>query len=185
MADLNYYENLDLRYPEIAIALEDIDRCNPGVIKFSVPILGPDQPQFPEHEELVIQTNSNIVNKNKSEVEISNINIKNYISIEIPKELCALAHCTYNILDHPSFINSPEAYNTQKGTVLGAGLSCGGGNSIDVKGTAKLNHVTGLIELCPVDEGNDYRYIRKPSKWLIMFVGGDVNKPAVICRLPG
>lgn len=182
MSDLNYYENLDLKYPEIAIAQEDIDRCNPGIIKFSVPILGPDVPQFPEYKQKIIQTNSNIVNKNKSEVEVSDIMIYNYIKIDVPRELCALAHCTYNVLDHPSHLVSPKphAHNDQTGLV-----APGSGGAINVTGYAKMNHVTGLIELCPVDEGDDYRYIRKPSKWLVMFIGGDVNKPVIICRLPG
>lgn len=188
MANMNYYEELDLRYPEIAIAQQDIDRCNPGIIKFSVPVLTPDLPQFPEYEEKVRQKNSNIVNKNKDEVEVSDIMKMNYIHAEIPKELCALAHCTYNVLDHPtSYITSPwpHASVNAKGTVLCAGSCCGGGNSINVQGTATLSHITGLIELCPVDEGEMYRFIRKPSKWLMMFIGGDINRPVVICRLPG
>ena len=195
----NFYDNLDLRYPEIAIALEDIDRCNPGKIKFSVPILTPTMPQSSEHKEKIIQNKSALINKDKSAVEVSNIEFTNYIEIEVPKELCALAHCTYSILDHPtSYIDSPDAYNKQSGTVRCEGCPgapgcdhCSGapgvqgGEYIDVHGTAKMNHITGLIELCPVDEGDNYRYIKKPSKWLVMFIGGDINRPAIICRLPG
>lgn len=208
----NFYETLDLRYPEIAIALEDIDRCNPGKIKFCIPILTPNMPQTPEYEEKVTLDKGSLINKDKGAVEVSNIEFTNYIEIEIPRELCALAHCTYNVLDHPnSYITSDDAYNKQEGIVRNEGCpgcpgapgssgcsegcsgcpgapgapGCESGNYIDVHGHAEMNHITGLVELCPVDEGDDYRYIRKFSKWLVMFIGGDINKPAVICRLPG
>ena len=38
---LNFYENLDLKYPEVAISLQEINKEYPGVVKFSIPILTP------------------------------------------------------------------------------------------------------------------------------------------------
>lgn len=188
MAKQNYYEELDLRYPEIGIALETIDRCKPGIIKFSVPILTPHLPSTVIKSNQVRQDKSNIVNKDKSLVEVSNIDIANYIEIEIPKELCAMTHCRYKVLD--GFLDTVDskispAHQVGSGSVSCNNTLCCGGSNIDVTGVVNgpehMETVTGELELCPIDE---YRYIEAPSKWLIMFIGGDINRPVVICKLP-
>ena len=37
----DYYGNVDLRYAEVGIAMQKIDRMNPGMVKFSIPTLTP------------------------------------------------------------------------------------------------------------------------------------------------
>ena len=38
----DFYDELDLKYPEIAICMEDIDRIHPMYKKFIIPVLTPN-----------------------------------------------------------------------------------------------------------------------------------------------
>lgn len=114
----NFYDILDLKYPEIGIAMQDIDCSNPGTVKMIIPILTPNMDNSKLNQHTVYQNNTNhLKNKNKN-LDIKNIKISNYIEVPFPKEIC---------------------YN-----------------------------VDGVIE--------------KGSKWIIVFVGGDVTKPRPIAR---
>lgn len=61
------------------------------------------------------------------------------------------------------------------GTISGSETSEGTGH-IKIDGTIKGTIQTELHK--------DNRYIPAKSKWLIMFIGGDINMPCVIARLP-
>ena len=37
----------------------------------------------------------------------------------------------------------------------------------------------GILNIIPTDE---YRYIDKGSKWIVVFIGGDINQPQLIGR---
>lgn len=117
---VNFYDNMDLRYPEIGIAMQQIDRLDPGEVKFIIPILTPNMDNSRLIDSRVHQNKDNLMNKNKS-IEVESLNIRNYISIKMPKEVCS----TYHISDENRFIGSG-------------------------------------------------------SKWIIVFVGGDITKPRII-----
>lgn len=116
----DFYDSLDLKYPEIGIAIQDINRDNPGKVKMIIPILTPNMDNSREINKMVYQNTSNLMNENKINIGIRDINITNYIKIPFQKEVC-------------------------------------------------------------VSNDSD-RIIKKGSKWLVVFVGGDITKPRVISR---
>ncbi len=119
---VNFYDTLDLKYPEIGIAMQDIDRTNPGKVKIIIPILTPNMDSSKLIEKTAYQNSSNLKNAKKNTVNIQNIKITNYIEIPFPKEICT----TF--------------------------------------------------------EGDEENIIKSGSKWLIVFVGGDITKPRPISR---
>ena len=118
----NFYDTLDLKYPEIGIAIQDIDRANPGKVKIIIPILTPNMDNTKIIEKVVYQNNYNLQNARKNAVNIQNIKLTNYIEIPFPKEICT----TF--------------------------------------------------------DGDEENIIKSGSKWLIVFVGGDITKPRPISR---
>lgn len=177
----DFYDELDLKYPEIGIAMQDIDRTNPGKVKFIIPILTPNLDTSKISEQTAYQNDSNLKNADKN-LEITNLKISNYIEIGIPKELCALPSGEYNVVS--GTLNCSSASGTIQGRLNGTGsvwTGPPGGFSVDgaAKGTLNFSNgqVTGKLNLVPVD-----RYIKKGSKWIIVFVGGDITKPQVISR---
>lgn len=181
----NFYDELDLKYNEIGIAMQDIDRTNPGVVKFCIPVLTPDMNSDKIVEQTIHQDSSNLKNKEKK-IEIENISITNYINIPVPKELCAFVGGKFEVLkgsilsvsDASSYIGIDavmEGYgtiNTLIGYINIYNKSHVSGN-LDFSNGATI----GLLDLMPVD-----RYIKEGSKWVISFIGGDITKPRVISR---
>lgn len=77
----NFYDNLDLRYPEIAICLEDTDT---NIGKFFIPILTPTLNKTQVYYELDNAfDNRNI--ENRDDLRLSPVNISNYIELKLPK----------------------------------------------------------------------------------------------------
>ncbi len=116
---INFYDSLDLKYPEIGIAMEDIDRSNPGCIKFIIPVLTPYMDSTRLTTTRVHQVYNSLKNKKKN-LEIENLDVTNYINIKVPREVCSV-------------------YGDYDDKIIPAG-----------------------------------------SKWIIVFVGGDITKPNVI-----
>lgn len=116
----DFYDSLDLKYPEIGIAIQDINRDNPGKVKMIIPILTPNMDSSREINKMVYQNTSNLMNENKINIGIRDINVTNYIEIPFQKEVCM--------------------------------------------------------------SNDSNRIIEKGSKWLVVFVGGDITKPRVISR---
>ena len=81
MNNNNFYTNLDLRYPEIAICIEDTDN---SIGKFFIPILTPtlskDNVQLNRNN---IFSKRNIINKD--ELIIEPIYESNYIELKLPR----------------------------------------------------------------------------------------------------
>lgn len=125
----DFYENLDLKYPEIAIAIDKIDRLNPQPTRFIIPILTPSMPNESISNNKIYQNKVNLQNLSKDTVEVGNIDACNYITISMPKEVCGIIYCD-NIDNIP----------------------------------------------------NSVRYINPWSKWLVVFVGGDITNPRIISR---
>lgn len=217
MAQNNYYDNLDLRYGEVGIAMQVIDRMCPGRVEFVIPVLTPNMRTNTKQVNKVIQKDkSNIQNDNAAAVDVSNIEVSNSLFIEIPREICAMPGGYYNstgatksscvfrgsgsinasgitsIRGRASISSANVSSVSDRGLVHGSGsanLNQHGNGSIDGSVTVTLN---GTLSSYSSDGGmgltlastNSSRYIPKGSKWLIMFIGGDISCPVVVCRLP-
>ena len=119
----DFYDKMDLKYPEIAIAMDDIDRMNPGEIRFAIPILTPLMDNSKPVVDTIRQTKSNLRNDPSVKLEVDNIRITNFISIRVPQEFCNVYQLT-----------------------------------------------------------EENRIIKSGSKWIVVFVGGDITKPRIISR---
>ena len=119
----DFYDKMDLKYPEIAIAMDDIDRMNPGEIRFAIPILTPLMDNSKPVVDTIRQTKSNLRNDPSVKLEVDNIRIANFISIRVPQEVCNVYQLT-----------------------------------------------------------EENRIIKSGSKWIVVFVGGDITKPRIISR---
>ena len=93
---INFYDKMDLKYPEIGIAMQDIDRRNPGAVKFIIPILTPNMDSSKIINKTIYQNKSNLRNKTIA-FDIKNISLSNFILIPMPKEVCM----TYDMDDDP------------------------------------------------------------------------------------
>ena len=181
MANANYYDELDLRYPEIAICIDRIDRTNPGTLNFYIPVLTPnlDTTSLQKKTETVHQNSSTIANEQS--VNISNIQIQNYIPITVPKELCAFVGGDFHVF------NQVDMEVTHSGTVSIQGSTDvagpGAHSHSSMSGTESFegtqSHYKGILNSMPTDE---YRYIEPGSKWIVVFIGGDIVKPQLIGR---
>lgn len=119
----DFYDKMDLKYPEIAIAMDDIDRMNPGTIRFAIPILTPLMDNKKPVVDTIRQTKINLRNDQSVKLEVENIRVTNFIHIKVPQEVCNVYELT---------------------------------------------------------EAN--RIIKAGSKWIVVFVGGDITKPRIISR---
>ena len=130
----NFYEDLDLKYPEIAIAVDVIDRLNPQPTRFIIPVLTPNLPRDGIIDKKIFQNKGNLQNVDKSVIEVNTLSYCNYITIPMTREVCGILF--------------PDA--------------------IDGEGNPFIP--------------DNVRYIPKMSKWLVVFVGGDITKPRIISR---
>lgn len=206
MAQKDFYAELDLRYPEIAVCIEQIDRVNPGKKKFYIPVLTPnvDTSSLKTKDNVIYQNNSNIANE--SSVSISNVTISNYIEMAVPRELCgyiggkhkvtgqgvqklqgegtqsfsniSLTMSGNSIIDGSGTVGPPMGYSSLN---VSASLSA---MNINGHGTDKYTNIEENVysneaeeEFIPAD-----RYIPKGSKWIVVFIGGDINQPQIIGR---
>ena len=119
----DFYDKMDLKYPEIAIAMDDIDRANPGVIRFAIPVLTPLMNNDKPITDTIRQNRSNLMNDQSVKFEIESIKVTNTIHIPVPQEVC---------------------------------------------------------NVYQLDDSN--RIIKSGSKWIVVFVGGDITKPRIISR---
>lgn len=156
----SFYDELDLKYPEIAICIERIDRLNPGNPKFIIPVLTPNMSIDTESYQSIRQNTSNLRNGDINP-EITDITMSNYIQIPLPKELCG--NYDSNFLQHVRFLADST-------------ISCSG-NSISCNGVLNKTFNTLYEILSGITIS---RYIKKGSKWIVVFVGGDVTKPRII-----
>ncbi len=207
---VDFYEDLDLKYAEIGIAMSAIDRLNPGSIPFSIPVLTPNMSTSTSTTNTVIQVSkTSLTNTDSTGVDVSSISISNYINITIPRELCALPGTTYDV---EGTLAMSGTYKIDSGTVsiedasasvtslnasgsistLTDSINVSGSisnidiNNGDISGTVLFDteqdqaNVQGTLTLTPTTE----RYIPSGSQWVIMFIGGDITMPRVVARLP-
>lgn len=176
----NFYDELDLKYPEIAIAMERIDRLNPGTVQFSIPVLTPNMDNSKTTNNVVHQNTLNLKNKNKSQFEVENINVSNYISIHIPTELCTPSFDKLTITGGNLQIGTLSDRET---TITATLTRLDDSNNYRIHGTysgnPSMSAVRGELE-CGLYEKD--RYIEAGSKWIVVFIGGDITKPQIIGR---
>lgn len=183
MANASFYDELDLKYPEIAVCIEAIDRTNPGKKKFYIPVLTPnlDTTSLKTKVETVHQNNSNIANENKPNVD--SIKVQNYIEIYVPKELCAFVGGDFIVKNQTDMaVNATGTMSLSGATGYSGGDShshttLAGSGTYNAKG--KDTTFSGTLNSMPTDA---YRYIAKGSKWIVVFIGGDISKPQIIGR---
>jgi len=181
MANANFYNDLDLRYPEIAVCIDKIDRCNPGVRNFYIPILTPnlDTSSLQKKTETIRVDNSII--QNQDNVKISNVKLQNYIPIRIPKELCAFVGGDFHVKN----VGNMDFTSNGRITISGSTSYSGGISHAHstLAGSGSMNYTgqetsySGIFNIIPTDE---YRYIKPGSKWIVVFIGGDIGKPQII-----
>ena len=158
----SFYDKLDFKYPEIAICIETIDRLNPGNPKFIIPVLTPNMNTDSESTQLIYQNSSNLRNGDTIP-EVTNITMNNYMRIPLPKELCG---------NYDSRFLSAVKY------IADVTLSCSGGAN-SCNGTLTKTFRT-LYDIITSGDLKNSRYIKKGSKWIVVFVGGDITKPRII-----
>ena len=199
-----------LSAPEIAICLEQIDRMNPkSTYKFRIPALTPDMNNTEKAtDKKIVQKNDAIINETNN-IEVDNVNISNYLEIALPRELLNYIGQEYTVtgeveidgsgsssfsanesfsgsgsisgdssLNASGSVSDPGGYVNVSGSGSTNGQVSESGNSsgtITFSGATGSYHIEGRINLVPVD-----RYIPENSQWIVLFIGGDVNKPRII-----
>ena len=200
--------NGSIIYPELAICIEEIDRQYPkNTYKFIIPALIPDMgSSLTEVNKEFNQQNTAIVNQDNN-IEVENIKMTNYIEIPLPRELLSYLGMYYKYNGTTSINGSGELSHTAQENLSGNGSISGSssldasgsvieGGSVNVSGTGSTSgsfnaNVTanGSITFTGNGDfninGNIYneaidRYIDKNSEWIVMFIGGDINKPRII-----
>ena len=78
----SFYDETDLRYPEIAICLE---RTYGPTGKFSIPILTPFMDNYNISREVIYNSNAKtLVSNNKKELGIGGCEVTNYLELKLP-----------------------------------------------------------------------------------------------------
>lgn len=179
----NFYDELELHDTEIAIAMDDIDRTKPEKIKFIIPVLTPYMDNSKIAENTIHQNKENLMNADASSIEINNLQNTNYFIASIPKELCAISDGEFEITEGE--LNTTNDISSSNGSISMSGSINEETGSISVSGNININtanikttKITGTLKVRPKD-----RIIKAPSKWAVTFIGGDISKPRIICRL--
>ena len=82
MKDFEFYQDLDLRYPELAICLEDSVN---GVAKFYIPILTPVLDSDKPYDTTDINISKSNILSDTSAMEINACTSSNYLELQLPK----------------------------------------------------------------------------------------------------
>ena len=196
-------------YPEIAVCLEQIDRLYPkDSYKFRIPALTPDMNNVETATEKKIPQTNKAVENEVNNIEVKDVNIGNYIELPMPKELLSFVGRDYKVTGRVSIngngstsFSAQETYSgsgshSGQGSVNASGSVSDPGGRVDVSGNVSVNGsvsgtvstsgtmtfngdgsfaIDGDIKLVPTD-----RYIKAGSQWIVLFIGGDVNKPRLI-----
>ena len=179
----NFYDELDLKYPEIAIAIDKIDRLKPKNIRFIIPILTPYMNTSKAEESTIYQNKQNLMNAEKELLEVNNIKTCNYITMNISKELCSICDGEFELYDKENNKLKAKVDNTSNGSVSMSGTvdeySVSVSGSLSFSGNESMNEISGTFKVRPTEK---YRYIPEGSKWIVVFIGGDITKPHIIGR---
>ena len=81
MKDFEFYQNLDLRYPEIAICVDAIDRYTG---KFYIPVLTPILDKDQPYDITDINVNKSNILSDSSSMDITACTSSNYLTLAVP-----------------------------------------------------------------------------------------------------
>ena len=81
MKDFEFYQNLDLRYPELAICIED---SQDNIAKFFIPILTPILNGDKPYDETDINVSKTNIISDSSSMDISACTSSNYLELILP-----------------------------------------------------------------------------------------------------
>ena len=81
MKDFEFYQDLDLRYPEIAICIDAIDRYTG---KFIIPILTPILDKDKVYDITDINVNKSNILSDSSSMDITPCTSSNYLTLTVP-----------------------------------------------------------------------------------------------------
>ena len=130
MKDFEFYQNLDLRYPELAICIEDsVD----GVAKFYIPVLTPILDSSEPYDTIDINVSKSNILSDTSSMEINACTSSNYLELRLPTKEFMMSSIDNN-------------YNIS-------------------------NNRTTIQDSCS-----------KGEMFVVVFIGGDPNKPVLIGR---
>mgnify|MGYP007069502157 CR=1 FL=1 len=82
----DFYENLDLKYSEIAILMTTCNKYNPGTQTFYLQTLNPMQDKDTSSTTTPADA-SNIMNKDSSALGMTQINVASTIDLDLPKDI--------------------------------------------------------------------------------------------------
>jgi len=81
LKDFEFYQDLDLRYPELAICLENsVD----GIAKFYIPVLTPMLTKDEPYDKKDININKSNILNDSSSMDISACTSSNYLELRLP-----------------------------------------------------------------------------------------------------
>lgn len=83
MKDFEFYQNLDLRYPELAICLEDSVN---GIAKFYIPVLTPLLESDEPYDIADINVSKSNILSDTSSMEINACTSSNYLELRLPNK---------------------------------------------------------------------------------------------------
>lgn len=201
-------ENNSYIYPTIAICIEDIDRLTSKEYKFTIPSINFNKSSSTEDK--TEEKNQGITNiANDSNIQIGKVEINNYFTIYLPKEVMSSTYTTIGMNgtltgegNNNSSINFGSV-NSNSGNVntnitipphpdtsytitsfIMTLFKLGGGTISSIKQSIKSFRVH--TKTTGDDNGMEImpqdRYITKGSKWVVVFIDGDPSKPAIIAR---
>lgn len=197
---------MQINTAEIAIAKQPIFRPNPGIVKFYIPSLMENSSGEAKNNQPIIQRNTSIVNNDKSNINISSVTTSNYIDIYLPRELTGYidgAFDTSGLLYMDSNTTAPT--NLQLEGQLSLNLdgsteeSGGDDHSHPLKNTlmstsqpwnfsgnikSQNNILLSKAQPSFVNLQAQDNTIPINSKWIVIFVGGDIRYPVIIARCP-
>ena len=81
MKDFEFYQDLDLKYPELAICLED---SKEGIAKFFIPILTPLLESNKAYENKDIRLSKSNILSDTTSMEINACTTSNYLELHLP-----------------------------------------------------------------------------------------------------
>lgn len=83
MKNSNFYDDLEFKYPEIAIVLENPTN---STVKIIIPAITPFIEQDEPYDKIDTGVSKiNILNKDKSNLDIKECTLSNYIEVDIPE----------------------------------------------------------------------------------------------------
>ena len=114
MNDFEFYQNLDLRYPELAICIEDsVD----GIAKFYIPVLTPILESDKPYDITDINISKSNILSDTSSMEINECTSSNYLELRLPSKefMMSSFNSTNNSIDNT---RTPITDSCSKGDIF-------------------------------------------------------------------